>query len=137
MAAVVVRRLSHVSLRVADLDRALDFYGRAFGYEVVVDQRGGALPGHETVIGVLGDTAVELVCDQQAAAGGATLSLTVDDLDASIEALRGEGIEVTPPIPFPQARACFFRDPDGNVCELLDLGARTLADVIGDGDDAN
>lgn len=136
-----VRRLSHIGIKVHDLDRSIDFYARVLGFRLEVDQRGGVLPGHETVIGIIGDVAVELICDaalsSEAAVdpdgvGFSCLSFSVHDLEETRSALSALGVDATQPIQFPQGRACFFRDPDQNLLELIELpnGATALAQVV-------
>lgn len=138
---VPVRRLSHIGIKVNDLDRSIDFYVRVLGFRLEVDQRGGVLAGHETVIGIIGDVAIELICDATRPSdvaldpdgvGFSCLSFSVHDLEDARRALLVLGIDATPPIQFPQGRVCFFRDPDENLLELIELpkGATALAQVV-------
>ena len=131
--AVGARRLSHLGLKVRDLPRALEFYERVLGFRTVLDQRGGVLPGHETVLGAIGETLVELIHDDPVVAdapvdpdgvGWSCACFIVDDVDAEVEALRALGVEVIGPIAFPAARTAFFRDPDQNLLELIDVDLR-------------
>lgn len=134
------RRVSHLGIQVSDLARSLAFYEDVLGYKLFLDYRHGALPGHETVIGMIGDLAVELIHDPNVADHAATpvpiglgyacVSFSVDDLDAAGEALRANGVEATPVLQFPAARVVFFRDPDGNLLELINVdGAETIGDL--------
>ncbi len=53
------------------------------------------------------------------------MAVTVDDLDAKLEALGGQGIEPEKP-PYTVSengpRICFVRDPDGYRIELIEGG---------------
>lgn len=139
MAVIDVERMSHLGVKVVDLDRAIEFYERVLGWELALDYRNGALPGHETVVGIAGGMAIELIHDDQPldtppqpdGYGFSCVSFSVVDVDAASAALRAAGVEVIGPIPFPLARAAFFRDPDGNLLEVIQLpgGARSLADA--------
>ena len=122
-------QLSHLGLKVRDLDRALSFYERVLGFRLVLDQRNGVLPGHETVLGRVGDVTIELIHDDRAGEdttgdpdgiGWSCVSFRVADIDAAIAQLRASGATVTDPIDFPAARCAFFRDPDGNLLEVID-----------------
>ena len=52
------------------------------------------------------------------------LTFDVPNLDSAIEALRGDGIEPDRVIDFstviPGSRLLFFRDPEGNIVELME-----------------
>jgi lactoylglutathione lyase len=120
-------RTLHVGLRVADPDRAVAFY-TAVGYDVV-----GRVPetpvGQLTMLKLPDDdvVSVELVHDPGEADGdrGTGLShlvIQVESMDATITALRTEGIEVAEP-GSPDGSADFLTtwitDPDGNRIELV------------------
>lgn len=131
-----VRRLSHLGVKVRDLTRALDFYVRVLGFEVLLDQRGGVLPGHETILGTVGEVAIELIHDDATSvddpvdpdgSGWSCVCLVVDGLDAAVADLRRLDVDVIGPIQFPAARTAFFRDPDGNLLELIDVDLRASA----------
>lgn len=123
-------RLSHVGLKVRDLARALEFYERVLGFRIVLDQRDGVLPGHETVLGAVGSVLIELIHDDGVRAdapvdpdglGWSCVCFRVDDLDASVARLRSLGVDVLDPVQWPAARTAFFRDPDENLLELIDV----------------
>jgi catechol 2,3-dioxygenase-like lactoylglutathione lyase family enzyme len=100
--------LNHVALEVGDLDAALEFYGRAFEFELR-----GRVPGMAFVD--MGDQFVAL-----AERSGAPpdehrhFGLVVDDKEAARAALRAAGVDV------PSGRRLDFRDPWGNHVEVVD-----------------
>ena len=70
---------------------------------------------------VVGTGSLYVIVDANAGAG--TVTLIVDDFDASIEELRGRGFEVADPIVIPGAgRKALVRDPDGNQVWFVGLG---------------
>jgi lactoylglutathione lyase len=100
--------INHVALEVGDLDAALEFYGRAFEFELR-----GRVPGMAFVD--MGDQFVAL-----AERSGAPpdehrhFGLVVDDKEAARAALRAAGVDV------PSGRRLDFRDPWGNHVEVVD-----------------
>jgi lactoylglutathione lyase len=100
--------VNHVALEVGDLDAALEFYGRAFEFELR-----GRVPGMAFVD--MGDQFVAL-----AERSGAPpdehrhFGLVVDDKEAARAALRAAGVDV------PSGRRLDFRDPWGNHVEVVD-----------------
>jgi lactoylglutathione lyase len=100
--------VNHVALEVGDVEAALEFYGRAFDFELR-----GRVPGMAFVD--MGDQFVAL-----AERSGAPpdrhrhFGLVVDDKDAARAALREAGVDV------PSGRRLDFRDPWGNHVEVVD-----------------
>src|SRR4051794_20230983 len=102
MARVRLVGVNHVALEVADLDAALDFYGRLFAFELR-----GRVPGMAFLD--MGDQFLALQEGRsQAADDGRHFGLVVDSLDAAREALSAEGVPLLP------GRGVNFRDPSGN-----------------------
>jgi len=139
-----VLRLTHVGIAVSDMDRALAFYRDALGFEwehelrmegeptdTLLRLRGSALhavyltrdgvrvellhfasppppPPHERILTEPGLT---------------HLSLRVTSMDAATEAVRRHGGAVLDDtmLAFPEVEtfACFVRDPDGQLIELI------------------
>lgn len=135
--------VNHVGLCVTDLERSTAFYAEAFGFRVdreltVPDEACGYLLSVPAPVGltavylVRGTFTLELLhfdrpgnplaIDRPFTQPGLThLSLSVDDLDATI-ALVGElGGEVVTSIP---GAAAVVRDPDGQLLELLPMSYR-------------
>jgi lactoylglutathione lyase len=118
-------RTLHIGLRVADLDRSLEFY-TAVGYEVA-----GSVP--ETPLGKLvmlklprdDFVTIELVYDPENHADPGTglshLVIQVESMDAAIADLSARGVEAEPPDS--HGSEDFFTtwivDPDGNRIELV------------------
>ena len=143
---VDLRAVSHVAIRVSDLDRAVDFYRRVFGYDVFIDNRPGT-----TVIGLIGGLAIELIksaaspgdiaaakaaaktADAAGAALGHTcMAFSVDDIDAAHARLKAAGLTRTDgPEQVGAVRVVFIRDPDGALLEFIQLGggAASLAEL--------
>lgn len=118
-------RTLHFGLRVADLDRSLEFY-RAVGYEVL-----GSVPetpyGSLTMIALPDDpfVTIELVHDPERKPDGTRLNhfvIQVESMHATIEALAGRGVTVTElgsPDDSEEFLTAWITDPDGNRIELV------------------
>lgn len=118
----------HMAIITDDVARLRAFYVDVLGLPVV-----GGFPGHEIIFIGVGGTAIELVPREMqpgAGAGWDHLALEVADIDAAYAELTARGVLFhVPPKPFPPAapsvRIAFFKDPDGNVLELVQpLGKR-------------
>jgi lactoylglutathione lyase len=124
--------LDHIAITVQDMDRAVGFYRDVLGFEVL-----GQL--------VLNDGAFRLVYLQAGAGrielfafseegrgldpsarnedlGFKHVAFQVDDVDAVARRLHEHGVDFTvEPTDAPGAvRLAFFRDPDGNLLEIVD-----------------
>ena len=140
--------LRHFGIVVADLERALEFYGGLLELKVIrrMDEHGAFIDrilGQNDIRvttvklgGSSGETLLELLQFHSPAVTGQNnrrglfsigpthLALTVSDLDALCERLRAAG---TPFICEPQlsadgaAKVCFCADPEGNPIELVQL----------------
>ncbi len=116
--------LRHVALRVRDVQRSLDFYGRILGMRI--DWR----PDPENVYLTSGsdNLALHQVADG-AAADDRTLGLDhlgfvvarPEQVDQWAERLEAESVELTqkPRTHRDGARSIYFRDPDGNLIQIL------------------
>ena len=124
--------LIHTCYRVLDLDRSVAFYER-LGFE---ELRRMAIGDDATncFMGLPGDGArLELTFNHGRAepyeigSGYGHIAITVDDLDATLERLAGEGIEPERP-PYTVrdggSRICFVRDPDDYRVEIIENGSR-------------
>jgi lactoylglutathione lyase len=122
-----VSQLIHTCYRIGDIDRSVAFY-EALGFEEV-----GRLPIRDEAINVFmglpGDGArLELtynhgVDSYELGTGYNHIAVTVDDIDARLAELAGQGIEPEKP-PYTVrdggSRLCFVRDPDGYRIELIE-----------------
>jgi lactoylglutathione lyase len=127
----MAKRFVHTCVRVLDIDRSTRFYA-ALGYE-----RRGKLQfetAYNIYMGLPGDgDTLELTVNMgreepyDVGDGYNHIALTVDDLDALLADLAGQGIQPEKP-PFhpggrPEVgRICFVQDPDGYRIELIDGG---------------
>ena len=120
--------LIHTCYRVLYLDRSVAFYER-LGFEEMARKP----IGDEAVnafLGLPGDGArLELTYNigrdepYDVGSGYGHIALAVDDLDATLERLAGEGIEPEkPPYQVSEggSRLCFVRDPDDYRIELIE-----------------
>jgi lactoylglutathione lyase len=127
----MAKRFVHTCVRVLDIDRSTRFYA-ALGYE----HRGKLQfeTAYNVYMGLPGDgDTLELTVNMgreepyDVGDGYNHIALTVDDLDALLGDLAGQGIEPEKP-PFhpggrPEVgRICFVQDPDGYRIELIDGG---------------
>jgi lactoylglutathione lyase len=123
-------QLIHTCYRILDVDRSVGFYEK-LGFEEL-----RRLPIRDEAVNVFmglpGDGArLELTWNKdqdepyEIGTGYGHIALTVDDLDASLERLAGDGIEPEKPpyrVREGGSRLCFVRDPDGYRIELIEKG---------------
>jgi lactoylglutathione lyase len=126
-------RYDHVHLRSADPDAMGRFFETMFGAEVARDiyPPGTLYPGQMRVSMRLGGQTVLVAPthphDPTAAAprfpyyGVEHIGLTVDDVDAAVEELRGKGAEIAigPLTRSAGLRLAFVRGPEGVMVELV------------------
>jgi lactoylglutathione lyase len=128
--AIEISRVDHIGIRVADLDRAMRFYG-VLGFEV----RWQAPDDAVAVIKNRHDVELNLVFNANADAGRKNIlmdvgekypgythvALRVESIRDTIATLREHGIRITQgPVSFGRDGhvSVFVRDPDLNVVEL-------------------
>jgi lactoylglutathione lyase len=121
-------RFVHTCIRVRDIDRSVEFYGR-LGFE----HRGGLNfdSAYNVYLGLPdGGDVLELTVNvgrdepYELGDGYNHMALIVDDLDATLAEIAPHGIEPEKP-PFApggrtEYRICFITDPDGYRIELID-----------------
>jgi methylmalonyl-CoA/ethylmalonyl-CoA epimerase len=106
--AIGLRRIDHVGVAVADLDEAIEFYGRVFGMRCLHQETNAEQGVREAMLAV-GPTA-EGGCIQLLAPlspestiakfldrngpGVQQVAYTVEDIDAACAALRGRGVRL-------------------------------------------
>lgn len=134
-------RFNHVAFRVQDVDRSLAFYEGVLGFReafrVYHPQPDSRAPRRLGLIYVQfgPDQFVELFeggADERQpeplprGAGYLHFCVTVEDLDAALETLRGKGLEIGEPRTGTSgARIYFIEDPDGNKIELAEMNERS------------
>ena len=119
--------LIHTCYRITNPDRSVAFY-EALGFE-----KRRELPIRDEAINIFmglpgDDDRLELtynfgVDSYELGTGYGHIALTVDDLDATLEQLVGQGIEPErPPYTVREggSRLCFVSDPDGYRVELIE-----------------
>lgn len=118
----------HVALITDNFERLRSFYVDLLGLPVI-----GGFPGGKIIFIGVGDTAIELIAREArpAASGGWDhFAFQVADTDATYAELAERGVvfHIEPksvPPEAPSVRIAFFKDPDGNVLELVQpLGQR-------------
>jgi glyoxylase I family protein len=112
---VQVLGVHHVSLNVADVDAALDFYTRVLGLAERADRPAFGFGGAWLDVG---DQQIHLIEATTPPSLGQHLALHVADLDATVAELRDGGVEVSDPSPIGPGRQAFLLDPSGNAVEL-------------------
>jgi lactoylglutathione lyase len=127
-------RMLHTMLRVFDLKKSLDFYGRLLGMKVL---RQREVPDGRYTLAFVGygdeasSTVIELThnWDQKEpyALGTAFghLAIGVDDVYATCDKLGKEGVKITRapgPVKFGTTVIAFIEDPDGYKIELIQRG---------------
>ena len=132
--AAGLARLSHVSLQVADIDRALAFYRSAFGMQIVMERTLEG-PEFEAVTGtpgarsklvrglVAGNAVVQLFWHswrEPKSEHQTLMSFEVRDAQAAHTALVKSGIACqSEPVPFDNSIAFVTHDPDGHPIEII------------------
>jgi catechol 2,3-dioxygenase-like lactoylglutathione lyase family enzyme len=115
---------------VDDLDRALAFYHEVLGLELLTRE------ADRHVFFRVGPASVLLLFNAETTRRGDTLpahgasgpghfalGILAEDLEAWRERLAAHGIEVEKEVPWPRgSRSLYFRDPAGNLVELLTPG---------------
>ena len=119
--------LIHTCYRIGDIDRSVAFY-EALGFEERRRKQYGE-DATNVFMGLPGDgDRLELtynhgVSDYELGTGFGHIAIAVDDLEATVERLAGQGIEPEKP-PYRARKGgsliCFVRDPDGYRIELLE-----------------
>lgn len=116
----IVAGIHHVSVNVADLQRAATFYVDLLGLEVLPRPELG-VPGHWLDAG--GGRQVHLIERPDVPDDvGQHFAFLVDDIDAACRHLTDHGVEVRGPFPIADGQQAFFHDPDGNRLELNQPG---------------
>lgn len=131
-------RLSHISLEVADLDRALGFYRDNFGLQVVFERNlegpefeaVTATPGARSKLIrglVAGNAVVQLFWHswrEPQAEKRTLMSFEVRDAHAAHKLLVASGVSCqSEPVAFDNCQAFVIHDPDGHPIEIIEWTA--------------
>lgn len=102
--------MNHAALEVGDVEEALEWYGRAFSFELRSRSAGMAFVD-------MGDQFLGFSAGRtQPPDEHRHLGLVVDDLEAARRALEAAGAEIVP------SRGLDFRDPWGNRVQVVEYG---------------
>jgi len=127
---VAIDRVTHIGIRVRNLDRALAFYGvlgfalshRAQGDDVAIIRNPQGVEINLIFNANAGDPATNILMDVAEKYPGYThVALYVASIPATIDALKSNDIAITQgPVRFGEdgGVSVFVRDPDRNVIEL-------------------
>ena len=113
--------LHHVAINVRDADAAIAFYTGVLGLTVREDRPDFGISGAWLDAG---GQQVHLVELDTTPAQGQHFAILVEDLAATVEELRGRGVEVGEPMAVGTGLQTFVSDPAGNMIELHQAGAR-------------
>lgn len=113
----MIRRVKFVSIPVSDQERALAFYTKGLGFEVMTDQEYGE--GHRWIeLGIPGaETRVVLQRPENGSGVGSfqSVAFVADDVEATWREMKKNGVEfVQEPKKESWGTYATFRDPDGN-----------------------
>lgn len=118
------KRIDHVAIHVADLDRSVEFYERHFGFKHYFQHAAGS--GAQIAYLKLGDTVLELTHHSDGAMRGFHFCLETDSFDNTVAALVQAGVQLVR-APHDTAarepresgwRRVVFAGPDGEQIEL-------------------
>lgn len=123
--APAATRIGHVHLRVADLDRAIAFYGEVLGFELMQRYGAGAAflsaGGYHHHIGLNTWESLGAVPPPPGHTGLFHTAILYPDRKSLAQALRrviAAGVEIEGAADHGVSEAIYFRDPDGNGVEI-------------------
>jgi len=120
----VFKRIDHVAIHVADLDRSVKFYEKHFGFKHYFQHAAGT--GLQIAYLKLGDTVLELTHHFDGAMTGFHFCLETDSFDETVAKLQQDGVQLIR-APHDTAarepretgwRRVVFGGPDGEQIEL-------------------
>ena len=112
----MIFRLEMVTVPVADVDQAKEFYAGRLGFSTEQDVQ---IDNHHRFVELVptgSRCTIALTTGYIDAPPGSLqgVQFNVDDADAARSFLLSRGVDVTEVRTFPWGRFCSFRDPDGN-----------------------
>lgn len=118
------KRIDHVAIHVADLDRSIQFYERHFGFKHYFQHAAGS--GAQIAYLKLADTVLELTHHSDGAMSGFHFCIETDSFDQTVADLQKNGVKLVR-APHDTAareprehgwRRVVFAGPDGEQIEL-------------------
>ena len=117
-------KMEHFALFAADLNGLKDFYVKAMGLRVVLDNSAAPIPGF--FLADESGTALEIIGRPKGVEAGDTrylchVAFLVDDVAADRKRLEALGcvFENDSVVDAPTMKTAFFRDPDGNRSQIV------------------
>ena len=122
-------KFAGVCLITRDVTALASFYAKVLGVEAVGDKTHMELGTEGTGLAIFSVEGMEDMAPgsmQGAGYGSFTLMFQVDDVDAEYAKLQEMGVEFVKPVQTHPwgARSFWFRDPDGNIVDLVTVLAR-------------
>jgi catechol 2,3-dioxygenase-like lactoylglutathione lyase family enzyme len=127
----MIKGLAHIAFTVRDLDACIAFYEKDLGFRVAFDYRDEEGKRKAAYLHIGERTFIELFRGEPDAPTMDPpyrhFSLEVDDLKATIAALRANGVELVKPFKRGQDRSwqAWIEDPAGNLIELQEYTAES------------
>ena len=114
-------KICYIEMPTGDVARSADFYGKVFGWQI--RQRGDGATAFDDTTGQVSGAWV--LGRQSWSEPGLLFYIMVDDIEAAMQAVRGQGGEIVQPLgaDAPELTAR-FRDPGGNIIGLYQEPAR-------------
>lgn len=113
-------RMQYTTMIVEDMDKSLEFYRSAFGFEIDSEYN----PQPETRIVIIRDAEdrlLELIQNVKFETGLYSVGMDVDNLDETVKDLEGKGYAITGPVvPTLVGRMTFTKDPNGVNIALIE-----------------
>lgn len=126
-----IEGIHHIAIIAADYEACKRFYTEVLGFEVIRETYRAERQSYKLDLSVNGQYQVELFSFPDSreraswpeARGLRHLAFAVKDLDASVQSLAGNGVEVQPVRTdvLTGKRFCFFSDPSGQPLELYEI----------------
>lgn len=107
--------IHHVSINVRDASEATAFYVDVLGLTPRTDRPDFSFGG--AWLDLAGQQ-VHLIEGTVPDSNGQHFAVRVDDIDAAVRELRGQGVTVSDAKPVGSGRQAFLHDPSGNLVEL-------------------
>lgn len=126
-----IQRIHHVAIICSDYERSKDFYTRILGFRIIAENYRAERESYKLDLAVGEKDQIELFSfpdppkriSRPEAAGLRHLAFEVDDIEAQVEHLKKESVELEPIRidEFTGKRFVFFFDPDNLPLEIYQL----------------